>query len=141
MNTEDERRVLAETYFQYNLNIIPFRRIFNMTSLLNVILFIPFGFLEPLLAKLNWIKALISGVVFSLCIEEIQLAVVLVIGYSFRFIDVNDIICNTIGAMIGFFVFKVFANIIEGHVEKTQDTNCILSYICDMAMNKNISTF
>lgn len=72
----------------------------------NIILFVPMGLLFPyLVPKINklWkISILAAGI--SLVIECIQLGFPS-LGRAF---DVDDIICNTAGAMIGFFLFIFF---------------------------------
>ena len=39
-------------------------------------------------------------------IELSQLFQLLVIGYTLRVIDVNDLICNAAGTVIGYFIFR-----------------------------------
>lgn len=67
----------------------------------NVVAFMPFGFILPeVWDQLNrWYTITLLGFVFSLCIEVAQL--VRRVG-SF---DVDDLLLNTIGALIGYFVF------------------------------------
>ena len=68
---------------------------------LNALLFIPFGYLAPLFyKKTQWWKIMILGMAASLIIEIIQLVTRL--GYA----DVNDLINNTIGILIGFILYK-----------------------------------
>ena len=61
----------------------------------NILFFIPFGFLLPVS---SWKKALIAGFGFSLCIELAQYAGGLGLA------ELDDVICNTIGAVIGFWL-------------------------------------
>lgn len=62
----------------------------------NIILFIPLGLLFPLLYhRITWMHVSIAGIVFSLMFETLQLT--LRVG-SF---DVDDIILNVFGVMIG----------------------------------------
>ncbi|MEG2109677.1 MAG: VanZ family protein [Clostridium sp.] len=70
----------------------------------NIIIFCPLGFLLPIaFTRLsNWKKIFIVSLGISLLIEVIQL----ITGYGF--FDVDDLILNVFGAMIGYFVYKLF---------------------------------
>ncbi|MDD6036906.1 MAG: VanZ family protein [Lachnospiraceae bacterium] len=67
----------------------------------NVVAFMPFGFLLPLIShrKQNTIKILFGGLFFSLCAETIQL-----VSRTGAF-DVDDLILNTVGAVLGYWCF------------------------------------
>ena len=69
----------------------------------NVIAFMPFGFILPeVWDQLNrWYTITLLGFLFSLCIEVAQL-----VGRVGSF-DVDDLLLNTIGALIGYFAFVV----------------------------------
>ena len=69
--------------------------------LLNVLLFVPFGFLTPLSTERlqKWWKVLFLGLCFSLFIELLQVS--LHRGYF----DIGDLMHNTIGTIIGFLVW------------------------------------
>lgn len=70
---------------------------------LNAIMFIPFGFLLPLIwpqvAKVGWTA--LYGLGFSLVIELSQLL-------NQRATDIDDLLMNTLGALIGFALFALF---------------------------------
>src|SRR5713226_2386456 len=71
----------------------------------NIILFMPLGFLLPLLYRpISWKSVLGIAVAFSLCIETLQL--VLRAGIF----DVDDILFNTLGVMLGYLVFLLLTN-------------------------------
>ncbi|MCR5736682.1 MAG: VanZ family protein [Eubacterium sp.] len=63
-------------------------------------------FLLGHLLKEHWKKCLITGFVLSMIIESSQLLVNLLIGYNFRTFDVNDLIFNTLGTIIGYVFFN-----------------------------------
>jgi len=69
---------------------------------LNILLFIPFGFLIPIIWKKRWTwwKVMIVGLAASFCIEIIQLVTRL------GFADVDDLINNTIGSGLGYLLYK-----------------------------------
>ena len=70
--------------------------------ILNILLFIPFGYLFPsLFPKLRWWQVILLGLAFSLCIELLQLITKL--GYA----DVDDLINNTLGTAIGWLCYKL----------------------------------
>lgn len=90
-----------------SLNVVPFITIDARTFALNVILFIPFGFLLPLTSnqRAPW-KVTAWGAVLSLTIELIQLASSVLLG-SGRTSDVNDLVANTIGTLLGYGVIRL----------------------------------
>jgi glycopeptide antibiotics resistance protein len=70
----------------------------------NVMLFAPLGFLLPLLfpAARHWWQALTVGAGVSLAIELYQLA-----WPGVRKADVNDVLMNALGALLGFAALRV----------------------------------
>lgn len=70
--------------------------------ILNILLFVPFGYLLPLIwHKADpWWRILLLGFLASLIIELLQLVTRL--GYA----DVDDLINNTLGAMIGWYCYR-----------------------------------
>lgn len=68
---------------------------------LNMLLFVPFGYLIPtLFHRFCWWKVILLGFVFSLCIELLQLITHL------GFADVDDLINNTFGTMLGWLCYR-----------------------------------
>lgn len=78
--------------------------------LLNVAMFVPLGFLLPLLRKQfrKWYLTVPAGFVVSLGIELFQLAV------GRGICDVDDLFANTLGAAIGFFAVMLVLALAEG---------------------------
>jgi glycopeptide antibiotics resistance protein len=70
----------------------------------NVLVFVPFGMLLALVAPrvATWRRILGCGLLLSLSIELGQLAVSLVLGYSYRVTDIDDVILNVVGVLLGF---------------------------------------
>ena len=91
---------------ELNLNLIPFRGILEdgKNSILNVALFIPLGMFLPVL----WSRfrrtgaAALYGLGFSLGIELLQML-------TFRATDMNDLITNVLGTLVGFLLTKPIA--------------------------------
>lgn len=90
--------------FHLNLNVIPFLGIIAdlKNSLLNVLLFIPLGlFLSCLWVKFRSVKAVaLHGFLVALAIEALQI-------FTFRATDVNDLITNTTGAVLGWCLARI----------------------------------
>lgn len=73
--------------------------------ILNIMLFIPFGYLLPcLFPRLCWWQVIPLGFGFSLCIELLKLLTRL------GFADVDDLINNTLGATLGWIAYRMFLN-------------------------------
>jgi glycopeptide antibiotics resistance protein len=79
----------------------------------NILLFLPWGVLAPLLFyKIQTIKkVIVCAAIISLCIEMAQF--VFVVGVT----DVDDVILNTLGALLGFYLNQKRIKIkkIKGH--------------------------
>ena len=102
----------------YKYNFIPFKSIADsinaglrpaLTSVLgNVILTMPFGFLITLLkGNKKFLSVLLWVVAFSLAIELAQFVIGAGIGYRYRNVDIDDLILNTIGGIIGYAIYKL----------------------------------
>ena len=74
---------------------------------LNVLLFMPFGFFLPLLyEKYDTLRKIaLVGFLVSLSVEIIQM-------FGFGATDINDLITNTIGACLGYGIFKMLIKIV-----------------------------
>ena len=92
-------------------NFIPFReitrytfgsRLFIKNIIGNMLMFIPYGFFVAYYSKIDdWKHSFCLVLIASLVIESTQLA----IG---RVFDVDDILLNVIGGILGFLIYKVF---------------------------------
>ena len=96
----------------------PLRNIFG-----NILAFMPLGFFIPLLfSKYNNVKKIfILGLTSSLCIEIVQLFV----GYNIT--DIDDLIYNTTGAMLGLLCFKLLKKIIRLNKSKYKSDDVLNS--------------
>ena len=74
---------------------------------------VPFGFLVPIIWKnyRKFYKTLFLGAGFSLMIEISQLI-------TNRTTDVNDLIANTIGALIGYIIWQIVSLCFGEHLKK-----------------------
>jgi glycopeptide antibiotics resistance protein len=96
------------------INLIPLITLTRQdlkTSLLNILLLTPFGFGLPFLAKDRMKKIVVSGALFSIGIELIQLITGFMAKITFRIADINDVIFNSIGVAIGYLLFVGFVRI------------------------------
>lgn len=86
-----------------NINLKPFSEEINTIGyILNVFMFIPLGFLLAILWDgYDLKKTLFTGFIFSFIIEFFQL-------FNFRASDIDDLIMNTLGCLIGYIIYKVF---------------------------------
>ena len=84
------------------VQLVPFH-VPAVSFALNILMFVPFGVLLPLV----WPRTGTAGRVFaasliaSLAIELTQLAEWIALG-NYRTVDVNDLIANTAGGLLGF---------------------------------------
>lgn len=74
----------------------------------NVIMFAPYGFLVPLISKKINIgrKVILSGCIFSVLIEIFQYITAL------GLCDIDDVILNTLGVLLGFGIYKIAKNVL-----------------------------
>ena len=70
----------------------------SIQNINNVLVFVPFGFLFP---KKRWKAVFIAALIFSAFIEIIQFA------FALGWCEIDDVICNVLGAAIGFGLWKM----------------------------------
>jgi len=101
-------------HYWRSINLIPFKGSFNLGSIQNIIMTMPLGFLVPLIrTKATSLKQIaLVGILAGLIIEAMQLMQLLINTFTFRVIDVNDVLFNFCGVLIGFFCFKIMRSII-----------------------------
>ena len=93
---------------QPNVNLLPYAWI---NFLGNLLLFLPLGFLLPCLSRRvrSWFRMQLTAFCLLLVVETLQLFTLL---GSF---DVDDMILNTMGVIIGYIVFKLlYAGVKKG---------------------------
>ncbi len=96
-------QLFKEIYRFYHYRHILGMKAFLLNVVGNVVVFFPFGYFLPMMTKRckNFLFVTILTATTSLCIESIQL--VCKVG-SF---DVDDILLNTLGGMIGYLIYRV----------------------------------
>ena len=76
----------------------------------NVVAFVPLGLLVPLIVRrYSFAAVFVSAFAVSLAIEIGQLAVSIALGFAYRTADIDDVIVNVCGALIGYAVFVALA--------------------------------
>lgn len=75
----------------------------------NIGAFVPLGVLAPMLSPRwrSWPRALLLGLLASSLVEATQLVASLAMGFPWRVADVDDLLLNTLGTLIGFGVWVV----------------------------------
>ncbi len=94
----------------FTFNLIPLIDIFNSpfayikNTILNIILFMPLGFLLPVIWKKyrSVKKTVFMGFAISVIIELLQI-------FTFRLTDIDDLITNTLGTFLGYYCGKRFS--------------------------------
>ena len=99
----------------FNYNFAPFLYMFSdyRSSLLNVLLFVPLGFFLPFF----WKKF------SSLLIELLQI-------FTFRATDVNDLITNTVGTVLGYLLARIVLKLFPGTEPSARTKDVFL--VCGM---------
>lgn len=99
--------------FRSRLNLLPLQNL-STDFLLNIALFLPFGYLLPMLWRSHHSlrSVALSGAAFSLLIECSQLL-------TSRACDIDDLIANTLGAVLGYFSWWFFGQLFGKHLRQT----------------------
>jgi glycopeptide antibiotics resistance protein len=86
-------------------NGTPFAQVWILGG--NVLTLAPFGLLLPFVAPrvASWPRMAVAALLFPLGIELAQLGVSLALGYSYRVTEVDDVLLNFFGVLLGFAAF------------------------------------
>ncbi|WP_405154726.1 VanZ family protein [Paenibacillus sp. FSL K6-0108] len=99
-----------QTPWYQSIQWIPLLTADASSFLLNILLFMPLGFMLPLARP--WIHSIrtaaASGLALSFLIEITQLLLRVTLGNG-RSTDLNDLIANTAGSVIGFVILNMFS--------------------------------
>lgn len=118
---------LGETFFHPNINVIPFADGFSLSFVLNIFLFLPLGFLCPLISRrYQSVKNIFfTGLGLSFTIETVQLFTL------YRATDIDDLITNTVGALVGYGCFKLIHKLAaaKGHAVHEFKEPRVLRYL------------
>ncbi|WP_019241080.1 MULTISPECIES: VanZ family protein [Bacillus] len=80
----------------------------------NILLLMPLGVLVPLLFNRfrSNIRIFLLGFMISAAIEFLQL-IEIMLGAVIRTVDIDDIICNVFGIMIGYSIYKILSILVK----------------------------
>ncbi|WP_259416920.1 VanZ family protein [Bacillus toyonensis] len=112
-----------ETWIRVSqINLTLFDTAGSTAYLLNIVLFMPLGFLLPTIwPQFRKMKNTVcAGFFFSLAIELNQLL-------NNRITDIDDVFTNTLGAMVGYVLYTALFKMILKREEKKLDTNSSLA--------------
>lgn len=121
---------LLDLTLDFNINLAPFLYMFSDLdqTILNVLLFIPLGFFLPVFWRCfrKFSRTLFFGFCFSLLIELLQI-------FTFRATDINDLMTNTLGTVLGWvlgvFLLKRFPSILPSSQTKSLDIIFAVSFL------------
>lgn len=117
--------------FDININLIPFADMLSDLSgtVLNMILFIPLGIFLSLLWKryrcLKW--TVLFGFILSLTIEILQI-------FTFRATDINDLLTNTAGSIIGYLIGLCVCRLFPGLRFRNRESDLPVLMACTTAV-------
>lgn len=114
----------GENIFNPNINLVPFIDGINTGYLLNIICFIPIGFLCPLISPTyrKFSYSLLFGFCISLLIELSQLFTVA------RATDIDDLTSNVLGMILGYCLIQVILKIFNHSSNKILDKTSDFSW-------------
>ena len=94
--------------FQKEINLVPFHNGIHLSMILNIVMFMPLGFLLPLIWKnyQSLFRTALTGLGFSFGIEFCQL-------FNRRVSDVEDLLMNMLGTMFGWGIWLCFSYIVR----------------------------
>lgn len=114
---------IKNTFLENYNNYIPFASIFDILSnqnlgtfikikqiLWNIVLFLPMGFLVPIIwkSKNDIKKAIVIWLLWSFSIELLQFIISRFLWFNYKITDIDDIMLNTLGFIIWFYLYKIF---------------------------------
>lgn len=103
---------------------VPFQDASIRMVILNLLLFVPYGFLFPIAVKTDkwtWYKAFIAGIVTSLSIETLQL-------FVGRLFELDDILANSFGTLAGYVIWQSLQEIRKKEIRGIVWKKCRTSF-------------
>lgn len=97
------------------VDFVPFQEITNIGFWLNIVMTMPVGGLILLLnsARVRFPILWMYGLLLGIFIESMQFILDNSIKRFSRFVDINDVISNTLGVVLGFYILLVVINLIN----------------------------
>lgn len=115
---------IAEIFNEIITNGLPLKNYFFsvikdhlLNFILNILLFIPFGCLLTInIKKSNVFKVMLGSFLFSLALETLQVIEMVFSMTHVRVLDIDDIIANIFGGIIGFFFVILLSKIMKSRL-------------------------
>lgn len=128
---DDQRKTFGGQNVWRDMSLIPLKQGFSMTSFYNILMTVPLGFGLPFIIKVSLKKVIYIGLFAGILFEMGQLLTALYAGYTFRFVDIDDVIFNFLGTLVGYLIlFKLFKVVVEFFITKLRlKSNPIINYI------------
>lgn len=115
--SKNELEIMHTQYGEYikYYQLVPFKTILSVGRfnffrqvICNIILFIPL----PIIIKINYqklsnMKVIFVGIISSVVVELIQLIINVVTRYPSHVMDIDDIILNSMGILIGYAIYRI----------------------------------
>ncbi len=124
--------------FDYSRYVyVPHMYIFLRDVVANILLTMPFGFGISFFIRVRakWVPAL--AILTGVGIETSQLIANLILGLSYRSVDINDSIMNAIGVVLGYVIYRFFAwcylRIMDKYIPGRHGLWAYLYQICSQA--------
>lgn len=96
----------------------------------NILLGIPFGYLAPQVFRMrSKLRIYFSFVLFPVLIELSQYVAGELIGFRYRTTDIDDVILNLIGALIGYFIYRRIRRMVQRVRRSTSLTRTFTKYM------------
>lgn len=87
----------------------------------NIIMTVPYGVLIPFIVKRKrWYNYLIYTLVFPIAVELTQLIICLSTNSFYRTVDIDDVILNSIGILIGYGIYKILPRFVKEYFGNKQ---------------------
>ncbi len=84
----------------------------------NIIMTIPYGIFIPFMVKRKrWYNYLVYTLIFPLAIELTQLIICISTNSFYRTVDIDDVILNSIGIIIGYGIYKILPKFVKEYFE------------------------
>ena len=99
---------LIPFYYGEYSNLGPFY-VFLREIVANIVLTAPFGFGISFIVRFKARNVFYLAVAVGVVIETTQLVLSVVLGSAYRGVDINDVLMNAIGVLIGYGFFRVFS--------------------------------
>lgn len=90
----------------------------------NVAFFVPLGFIAGRLFRMRMVSALCLAFGVSLAVETAQLTGLFgIYPYAYRCFDVDDLLCNTVGGVLGWFAAQALGRVMPERMDEVSITH------------------